>query len=244
MTLGQDASHQDPVWYLDVEGTQSGPYSADQLLGFLKEGEVLAHHRATTAQLSGRWVSMDELLDWAESGRALSEMTGPKPPPPPPPRKNSSSPVPPPFPRSLEMEGSDASPPPFEFEPIPEFPSMLEAEGGFEEHPPPSSTQPSITSSGTASGTRPNDPVVEELFSALHVAREKRRNHSEENLFVRVEESVWDSPGAGRKAKAFPRGKVLIALILIACLILFFSLKKPSPKGTFSSGAPAAGEEE
>ncbi|MBC7692521.1 MAG: hypothetical protein H7222_12220 [Methylotenera sp.] len=49
-------------WYLVVEGTKTGPYTPEQIAGLLQEGEILAHHRATSDRLNGDSISVKELV--------------------------------------------------------------------------------------------------------------------------------------------------------------------------------------
>ncbi len=49
------------LWYLDLEGTRSGPYAFDTVQTLIAEGEVLPHHKISTALKDTDWVT---ILDW------------------------------------------------------------------------------------------------------------------------------------------------------------------------------------
>ena len=53
----------DPAeWYLDVEGRCTGPYTKEQIRGFLLDGEVFLHHKVTSDRNKGEWQSVQEFL--------------------------------------------------------------------------------------------------------------------------------------------------------------------------------------
>ncbi len=51
-----------PEWYLDIEGARSGPYTTDQIEGFLKEGEILPRHRVISSRRPGQSVSVGDFV--------------------------------------------------------------------------------------------------------------------------------------------------------------------------------------
>jgi hypothetical protein len=48
---------------LDVEGTKVGPYTLDQIRGFIKDGEILARHKITAPHLGWQWTTVGEILE-------------------------------------------------------------------------------------------------------------------------------------------------------------------------------------
>jgi hypothetical protein len=58
---GPSSSGTAPEWFLKVEQTQTGPYTAEQIVSLLREGEILPHHQVTCARLQGKWITANEL---------------------------------------------------------------------------------------------------------------------------------------------------------------------------------------
>jgi hypothetical protein len=48
-------------WYLDLDGTRSGPYPTNEVLSLIEEGEVLPHHRISRGLRNPDWIT---ILDW------------------------------------------------------------------------------------------------------------------------------------------------------------------------------------
>ncbi|MBC7395867.1 MAG: hypothetical protein H7333_00365, partial [Bdellovibrionales bacterium] len=48
-------------WFLDLDGTRSGPYHTPEIMSLIAEGEVLPHHRISTSLKDQPWVTV---LDW------------------------------------------------------------------------------------------------------------------------------------------------------------------------------------
>jgi hypothetical protein len=48
-------------WFLEVEGNKTGPYTAEQILGLLTDGEILSHHRITSERVGNEWITAAEL---------------------------------------------------------------------------------------------------------------------------------------------------------------------------------------
>jgi hypothetical protein len=48
-------------WFLEVQGTRTGPYTPEQLVGLLEDGEIPPQTRVTTERLNGEWISIEEL---------------------------------------------------------------------------------------------------------------------------------------------------------------------------------------
>jgi hypothetical protein len=48
-------------WFLDLDGTRSGPYQTNEILGLIAEGEVLPHHRIARGLKDPVWKT---ILDW------------------------------------------------------------------------------------------------------------------------------------------------------------------------------------
>lgn len=48
-------------WFLDLDGVRSGPYQTSEVLSLVAEGEVLPHHRISTALKDQNWIT---ILDW------------------------------------------------------------------------------------------------------------------------------------------------------------------------------------
>ena len=51
-----------PEWYLDIEGTRSGPYTTHQIEGFLSDGEILPRHRVISSRRPGQSVSAGDFV--------------------------------------------------------------------------------------------------------------------------------------------------------------------------------------
>lgn len=52
-------------WYLEVNGKKVGPFTLDQIQGFLDDGEIRAYHQVTSHDLGGRWLSVEDALQAA-----------------------------------------------------------------------------------------------------------------------------------------------------------------------------------
>jgi hypothetical protein len=48
-------------WFLDLDGTRSGPYQTPEVMSLIAEGEVLPHHRIATSLRTQSWQT---ILDW------------------------------------------------------------------------------------------------------------------------------------------------------------------------------------
>ncbi|NDG84797.1 MAG: DUF4339 domain-containing protein, partial [Proteobacteria bacterium] len=48
-------------WFLDLDGTRSGPYQTNEILSLIAEGEVLPHHRIARGLKDPNWKT---ILDW------------------------------------------------------------------------------------------------------------------------------------------------------------------------------------
>ncbi len=48
-------------WFLDLDGVRSGPYQTPEVMSLVAEGEVLPHHRISTALKGEEWLT---ILDW------------------------------------------------------------------------------------------------------------------------------------------------------------------------------------
>ena len=48
-------------WFLDLDGVKSGPYHTPEVMSLVAEGEVLPHHRISTALRDAAWITV---LDW------------------------------------------------------------------------------------------------------------------------------------------------------------------------------------
>lgn len=72
-------------WFLEVNGRKVGPFTLDQIQGFLDDGEIRAYHQVTSNEMGGRWISVEELLEAHPGGIEA--------PPPPPPSDFSESTV-------------------------------------------------------------------------------------------------------------------------------------------------------
>ena len=64
-------------WFLEVNGRKVGPFTLDQIQGFLDDGEIRAYHQVTSNEMGGRWISVEELLEAHPGG-----IDAPPPPPP------------------------------------------------------------------------------------------------------------------------------------------------------------------
>lgn len=56
-------------WFLDLDGTRSGPYQTPEVLSLIAEGEVLPHHRISTSLREQKWIT---ILDWRLDQAKLS----------------------------------------------------------------------------------------------------------------------------------------------------------------------------
>lgn len=56
---------QEPEWYLEVAGERTGPFTADQVMGLLSEGEIPAEQKVTSEQIGNRWITAAELATQA-----------------------------------------------------------------------------------------------------------------------------------------------------------------------------------
>jgi hypothetical protein len=70
-------------WYLEVNGRKVGPFTLDQIQGFLDDGEIRAYHQVTSAEVGGKWMSVEEMLE-SRSSSAPADFGEDLPPPPPP----------------------------------------------------------------------------------------------------------------------------------------------------------------
>jgi hypothetical protein len=48
-------------WFLDLDGVRSGPYQTPEVMSLIAEGEVMPHHRISTALKEKSWIT---ILDW------------------------------------------------------------------------------------------------------------------------------------------------------------------------------------
>ncbi len=64
---------QEPEWYLEIAGERTGPFTAEQVMGFLTDGEIPAEQRITSATIGGRWITAADLA--AQAGNAPSLKT-------------------------------------------------------------------------------------------------------------------------------------------------------------------------
>lgn len=145
-------------WYLEVNGKKIGPFTLEQIQGFLSDGEIKPYHQVTSEKLAGRWISVEELLHTDA-------------PPPPPPSESTAVGMP-----VLESTPVlEATPvldisPALEAAPVSESAPSLEipigGQGNFQ--PPP---RPEIHTEPTDED-KP-DPTLS-LFNALQGLREKR----------------------------------------------------------------------
>ena len=63
-------------WFLDLDGTRSGPYHTPEIMTLIAEGEVLPHHRISTGLKDQTWVT---ILDWRLDQAKLTQTTSPRP---------------------------------------------------------------------------------------------------------------------------------------------------------------------
>lgn len=57
-----DANGWQGEWFLEVNGRKVGPFTVEQIQGFLDDGEIRAYHQVTSEQMAGHWVSVSDLL--------------------------------------------------------------------------------------------------------------------------------------------------------------------------------------
>lgn len=57
-----EINHSSP-WYLEVQGTKTGPYTATHIQALFQEGKIPGNLRVTTPPLNGQWISVHQLLD-------------------------------------------------------------------------------------------------------------------------------------------------------------------------------------
>lgn len=53
----------DLEWYLNLNGKQSGPHSAKEIVELVRANKIPGHAQVTTARMSGDWVTANDLLD-------------------------------------------------------------------------------------------------------------------------------------------------------------------------------------
>ena len=57
-------------WFLEVNGKKTGPFTFEQIEGFLEEGEIRPYYQVTAPHLEGRWISVQELVDSVKNAGA------------------------------------------------------------------------------------------------------------------------------------------------------------------------------
>ena len=78
-------------WFLDLDGTRSGPYQTNEILSLIAEGEVLPHHRISRGLKDANWKT---ILDWRlENARQIQAPPSVQVPP-----QETKNPTPPPIP--------------------------------------------------------------------------------------------------------------------------------------------------
>ena len=61
-----------PEWYLEIEGRKSGPYTADQIEGFLKDREILPRHRVFSPRRPDQLMTAGEFVSAIQHQRQMS----------------------------------------------------------------------------------------------------------------------------------------------------------------------------
>jgi len=164
-------------WFLDLDGTRSGPYQTNEILSLIAEGEVLPHHRIARGLKDPNWKTiLDWRLEHARQAPAPAAKTPPSEKPvAPPARKPSPPPSPPPAEKPVAappVEDSVLSPAQMEFK------KEIEAlERNTVSMPPPQE------------GAK-RDPMAE-MFDLLQNTRHKR----EAKQIQQAQQSSQESPG-------------------------------------------------
>ena len=66
----------DTDWYIEVGERKSGPFTREQVLGLLSEGEIPAQCRVTHANLGDRWISAKDLAEDHLAAPVVGEVPG------------------------------------------------------------------------------------------------------------------------------------------------------------------------
>ncbi len=72
-----------PHWYLNVNGVKTGPYTRDQILGLLEDGEIRADSKVTSHKVHHQWITIEQFI--AMKKRPAAPASGNFEPPPRPP---------------------------------------------------------------------------------------------------------------------------------------------------------------
>ena len=67
------AQAEEAEWFLDVGGARTGPFSAEQVLGFLAEGEIPENQKVTGDSIGNRWITAREFAARAREGQAATD---------------------------------------------------------------------------------------------------------------------------------------------------------------------------
>ena len=57
-----DFKNQVSGWFVDIDGSKSGPFFLDQIMSMVHSGKIAPHHRITALHLKGQWISANELM--------------------------------------------------------------------------------------------------------------------------------------------------------------------------------------
>ena len=100
-------------WFLEVDGKRTGPFTSDQILGLLSEGEIPETARVTSNDLGERWITVSELEKRNASPSPHPQTSRPTPTPRPPeaaPASRAKTFTPPPRPIELLSDDIATSP--------------------------------------------------------------------------------------------------------------------------------------
>jgi hypothetical protein len=214
-------------WYLDLDGTRSGPYPTNEVLSLIEEGEVLPHHRISRGLRNPDWIT---ILDWRfEQAKAtLKPAPAPTTPPSSPSSNAASSNA---AKLKLNLTANPAGKK--TATPVPTF-STTQPE--FQK-----TAQP-VVSAPSAEATPPRDPMAE-MFDLLQNTKHKREaKQAQQAQQSQPLSSASSTPDRGSIGKliAICVGVAILGLVLGQML----QGKSKSPPSASSPSPKSAGETE